>query len=163
MEQGYVQTMAGVTYCIMPSLHEPFGAATEPYLQGSPVVAHATGGLVQQVVDVRQNPAEATGILYRPHVTGTAEQQGRQWRAILESPTPALRMRYPLYVSMVQELAAALAEATRIYQTDETQYGRMLSTLYPQAMKFDWDRAAAEYGAIYDAASRAPTTHGKDF
>jgi hypothetical protein len=30
----------------------------------------------------------------------------------------------------------------------------MLARLYPQAMKFDWDRAAAEYGRIYDAAVR---------
>jgi glycogen synthase len=154
MQQGYLESMAGATYCVMPSLHEPFGAATEPYLQGSPVVAHATGGLVQQVIDARQNPAEATGILYRPQEVGTPEQQGRQWRAVLDSPDPASRMHFPLYVSLVQGLAAALTEAIRIFQDDTPLYGQMLARLYPQATKFDWDRAAAEYGQIYDAAVR---------
>ncbi len=154
MQQGYLESMAGATYCVMPSLHEPFGAATEPYLQGSPVVAHATGGLVQQVVDARLNPAEATGILYRLPEAGTAEQQGRQWRAVLDSPDPASRMHFPLYVSLVRELAAALTEAIRIFQNDSPLYGHMLSRLYPQAMKFHWERAAAEYGQIYDAAVR---------
>jgi len=154
MQQGYLESMAGATFCVMPSLHEPFGAATEPYLQGSPVVAHATGGLVQQVVDARDNPAEATGILYRVQETGTAEQEGRQWRAILECADPENRMHYPLYVSLVHELAAALTTAAGIYQLDQQMYGRMLSRLYPQAMRFDWNRAAAEYGAIYDAAAR---------
>jgi glycogen synthase len=155
MQQGYLESMAGATYCVMPSLHEPFGAATEPYLQGTPVVAHATGGLVQQVIDARQYPAEATGILYRPQEVGTAEQQGRQWRAVLDSPDPASRMHFPLYVSLVQGLAAALTEAIRIFQNDTQLYGQMLSHLYPQATKFDWDRAAAEYGKIYAAAVRA--------
>jgi glycosyltransferase involved in cell wall biosynthesis len=154
MQQGYLESMAGATYCVMPSLHEPFGAATEPYLQGSPVVAHATGGLVQQVIDARQNPPEATGILYRPQEVGTAEQQGRQWRAVLDSPDPASRMHFPLYVSLVHGLAAALTEAIRIFQDDTPLYGQMLARLYPQATKFDWDRAAAEYGQIYDAAVR---------
>jgi glycogen synthase len=154
MQQGYLESMAGATYCVMPSLHEPFGAATEPYLQGSPVVAHATGGLVQQVIDARQNPAEATGILYRPQEVGTAEQQGRQWRAVLDSPDPASRMHFPLYVSLVQGLTAALTEAVRIFQNDTQLYGQMLARLYPQAMQFNWDRAAAEYGQIYDAAVR---------
>lgn len=155
MDQGYRESMAGATFCIMPSLHEPFGAATEPYLEGSPVVAHATGGLIQQVVDARENPAEATGVLYQVQGVGTAEQQGRQWRAILESADPESRMHYPLYVSLVHELAAGLATAIGIYQQDRQAYGRMLSRLYPQAMTFDWNRAAAEYGAIYDAAARA--------
>lgn len=154
MEQGYRESMAGATFCVMPSLHEPFGAATEPYLEGTPVVAHATGGLIQQVVDVRENPAQGTGILYRAQDVGTLEQQGRQWRAILESADPDHRGHYPLYVSLVQELAAALHAAGEIYQHDRQAYGRMLLRLYPQALQFDWGRAAAEYGAIYDAAAR---------
>lgn len=155
MQEGYFESMAGATYCVMPSLHEPFGAATEPYLLGSPVVAQATGGLVEQVVDVRDDPANATGILYRPQGTCTAEQQGLQWRAILETAEPGNRMHYPLYVSLVHELVASLNAASDVYQRDQQAYGRMLARLYPQAMKFDWNRAAAEYGAIYDAAVRA--------
>lgn len=155
MQQGYLESMSGATYCVMPSLHEPFGAATEPYLQGSPVVAHATGGLVHQVVAVREDPEQATGILYRPQTVGTAEQQGRQWRAILEAPEPASRMHFPLYVSLVRGLAAALEEAARIFETEPQQYGRMLANLYPQALKFDWDRAAAKYGQVFDTAVRS--------
>ncbi len=154
MEAGYFETMAGATFCVMPSLYEPFGAATEPYLQGTPVVAHATGGLVQQVLDVREHPSEGTGILFRPQAVDTDEQAGRQWRAILQGPGPEHRMQYPLYVALVHELAGALAAARAVYQQDQPAYARMLSRLYPQSLEFAWDRAAAEYLALYEAAVR---------
>ncbi len=51
MTRGYLDTMAGATYCVMPSIYEPFGAATEPMVQGTPVVGNPTGGLLQQIND----------------------------------------------------------------------------------------------------------------
>jgi hypothetical protein len=49
MARGFLELMRGSTYLVMASLYEPFGAATEGYAKGTPVVARATGGLVQQV------------------------------------------------------------------------------------------------------------------
>jgi glycogen synthase len=150
----YFQVMAGATYCVMPSLHEPFGAATEPYLMGTPVVAHATGGLLQQVTDYGRHPEQATGLLFRDNFAGSPREQGRQWRQIQLETNPAARMHSALYVSLVNGLAAALQQARDLYRDRPEDYGRMLSRLYDQARKFTWEKAAAEYSAIYDVASR---------
>ncbi len=150
----YLQVMAGATYCVMPSLHEPFGAATEPYLMGTPVVAHATGGLIQQVIDYHQSPAQATGLLFRHAFAASSSERGAQWRQIMLQLDPLARMHSALYVSLVNGLATALQQASDLYRNRPADYGRMLSRLYDQATRFTWEKAAAEYGAIYDMAAR---------
>ena len=155
MTEGYWETMAGATYCVMPSLHEPFGAATEPYLMGTPVVAHATGGLVQQVCDFDADPKGATGVLFRSSFRADDEELGRQWKAILESPDPGQRMRSPLYASLVHALIGALERAAEIHRNHSAEYGRMLANLYDQATRFSWEIAADGYGHLYDVACNA--------
>ena len=150
----YLQLMAGATYCVMPSLHEPFGAATEPYLMGTPVVAAATGGLTQQVVDYGRQPQQATGLLFGHAYQASVVEQGDQWRQILDAPAPARRMHSGLYVSLVNGLTTALEEATSLYCDRRSEYGRMLGRLYDQALRFTWEKAAAEYTAWYDHATR---------
>ncbi len=151
--EPYETLMAGATFCVMPSFHEPFGAATEPYLRGTPVVAAATGGLIQQVVDHGRNPSQATGILYEPACRGSIIDLGSQWQQILESPTAAGRMHSRLYVSLVNGLTTALHQALDLFRNRPAEYGRMLGRLYDQALTFSWDRSAAEYTAWYDRAS----------
>ena len=155
MGDAYHAIMAGASFCVMPSLHEPFGAATEPYLMGTPVVAHATGGLIQQVVDLAGAPQHATGILFRDQWAADRLERGRQWRRIMREQEPDQRMRHPLYVSLVNGLASALEQAIALHRDRPSDYGRMLSRLYDQARKFSWEKAAAEYTAIYDRASSA--------
>jgi glycogen synthase len=150
----YLQLMAGATYCVMPSLHEPFGAATEPYLMGTPVVASATGGLIQQVIDYGRQPQQATGFLFDHAYQGSVAEQGEQWRQILDSPTPASRMHSGLYASLVNGLTSALQQAIDVYRHRPSDYGRMLARLYDQAVQFTWEKAAAEYTALYDHAAK---------
>jgi glycogen synthase len=149
----YHSLMAGATYCVMPSLHEPFGAATEPYLMGTPVVAAATGGLIQQVVDYRRQPHRATGLLFGHVYQGSVVEQGAEWRRIMDASVPAARMHSALYVSLVNGLTEALGQAIDLYRDRRAEYGRMLGRLYSQAMQFTWEKAAAEYTAWYDRAS----------
>jgi len=47
MQTGYKEIMGGASWVVMNSFYEPFGAASEAYLAGSPVVARRTGVLVQ--------------------------------------------------------------------------------------------------------------------
>lgn len=149
----YFETMAGASFCVMPSLHEPFGAATEPYLKGTPVVAHATGGLIQQVVDLASDPQRATGILFRATIEDEAAEAGRQWRTIMAEGDPAARMRSRQYVALVNGLVTALQQAADVYGCRHQAYGRMLARLYDQALRFSWEKAAAEYTRIYEKAS----------
>jgi glycogen synthase len=151
--EPYVALMAGATFCVMPSFHEPFGAATEPYLMGTPVVAAATGGLIQQVVDYRRHPDQATGLLYEHACHGSIIDQGLQWEQILDSPTAAARMHSGLYVSLVNGLTTALQQASELFRNRPADYGQMLGRLYDQALKFSWDKSAAEYSALYARAS----------
>ncbi len=46
----YRLLLRGASFLLMPSLYEPFGAASEGYAAGTPVVARGTGGLWMQVV-----------------------------------------------------------------------------------------------------------------
>lgn len=150
MEKGYLEAQAGATYAVLPSIYEPFGGATEPYLAGTPVVARATGGLVQQVVDADADAEHSTGLLFRekqPHVPG-------QWRTLQSVPSPAARMAIPVYGAMVASLAATLVRAESIYRTERSTYGRMLANLFPQAQHFTWERAFREYSEVYAAAVR---------
>jgi len=67
--EDYVSVVLGSSFLLMPSFYEPFGAATEGFMHGTPVVARATGGLLVQVKPVGADD-EATGILYRERGDG---------------------------------------------------------------------------------------------
>jgi starch synthase len=151
----YLAMMSGVSYCVMPSLYEPFGGATEPYLRGTPVVAHATGGLVQQVVDFDADRERATGVLFASRHSESSERElGLAWRRLLTAALPQERVASPLYSSLVDGLARAMRRASEVYRQDPVGYGQMLAHLYDQAMRFSWDKSAEEYAALYDAATR---------
>lgn len=149
MDRGYMEAMAGATYAVMPSLYEPFGGATEPYLEGTPVVARSAGGLVQQVSDVTSDPDHATGILYRESTEGT----GEEWRELQVADTPAERVNVPVYNSMTDALVEALHLAGDIHQSQSLTYAKMLSRLFHRATMFSWSRAAEEYVAVYKLAT----------
>ena len=151
MEQGYRETMAGATYAVMPSLYEPFGAATEPFLAGTPVVARATGGLAEQVRDPIGDSSNPTGVLFRERVPPKTDL-AREWRRIQEAPNPKRRKTSILYEALIESLVEALERAIRIYQTEPSQYAEMLAALYDQAKRFSWKRAVQRYERVYDKA-----------
>lgn len=150
LETGYAELLSGASYIIMPSLYEPFGGATEAYLAGTPVVARATGGLVQQVVDVDSHRDEGTGLLYHESEPG----DHGAWREIETARSPAERMEIPTYRSMVDACTRTLARACDIYRNEPDTYGRMLARLFDKAAEFSWDRAIGEYEEIYRRATQ---------
>ncbi len=153
MTKGYLDTMAGVTYCVMPSLYEPFGAATEPYLKGTPVVACATGGLRQQARDYHLDPATATGLLYHADLSSLKQADvPSYWRQLLGAPDPDARRANPVHQILVAALTDTLLEAAAIFSQRPEFYGRMLAQLHDQAVAFSWDTAASEYRLLYDKA-----------
>jgi glycogen synthase len=161
----YRRLLRGASYLVMPSLYEPFGAATEGFLFGTPVIARATGGLWTQVASVTpcQVPRfyrqlltgeplcglKANGVLYRERYRG--KDQPLQWRRILEQP-PDQRPAVPLYRSMVEAAHAAMTSAIAIYH-DPLEYGRMICNGLDSLNNFSWERAVEKYRAIYDIVS----------
>lgn len=148
MERGYMEAMAGATYAVMPSLYEPFGAATEAYLAGTPVVARATGGLTGQVNDYQAGPEEATGYLFREKLP-----LGASWPSIISAGRPEDRQGVPLYAMMAEALFDSLQDAALLWRGDRRAYSRMLGNLFAKAASFSGERAAAGYHALYETAT----------
>ncbi len=62
---------AGADLFVMPSRFEPSGQGQMIALRyGTPPVAHATGGLVDSIVDERRSPGAGTGFLFEPATPG---------------------------------------------------------------------------------------------
>ena len=150
MERGYMEAMAGATYAVMPSLYEPFGAATEAYLAGTPVVARATGGLTGQVADYQSGPEQSTGFLFHEKLP-----LGASWPSIIQAGRPEERQGIPLYAMMAEALFDGLQDAALLWRGDRPAYSRMLANLFAKAASFSGERAAAGYHAVYEAATAA--------
>jgi glycosyltransferase involved in cell wall biosynthesis len=149
-EEEYVASVLGSSFLLMPSFYEPFGAATEGFIYGTPVVARATGGLTVQVRPLKGGSVgAATGLLYRE--SAGDEQACAGWRDILDAPVDR-RIMIPLYQSMVDEAFKALSEAADIY-ADGARYGRMMVNCMDGLRDFSWETAAAKYRRVYEAAS----------
>jgi len=162
-EYGVVQS--GASFMLMPSFYEPFGAATEGFLHGTPVIARATGGLWVQVKPASEvripkfynsllrssyNAEQATGILYREQSDGEEAQTG--WKVCLSAASAASRIKSPFYRSMTEEAFNALNKAVEIFGDSDT-YGRMILNGVERLREFSWDAAVDKYRRVYDTAS----------
>lgn len=160
----------GSSFMVMGSLYEPFGAASEAYLAGMPVVARATGGLVQQVAPYpsatylsphggwlasryHHPESKPTGFLFRePRLPPHVEAQG--WRTIVEcgywTQTPkgdriADRRGTLLFDAMVHHAAQAIQAAIDFYTSDQAGYAEMIYHGFELLQQFSWRRAIDEY------------------
>jgi glycogen synthase len=153
-EAEYAAVMLGSSFLLMPSFYEPFGAATEGFIHGTPVVARATGGLTAQVRPLAGGGAgpvgAATGLLYREAAEGDGPECAG-WRGILDVSVEE-RIREPLYQSMVNEAFNALSVAASIF-ADKARYGRMMVNCMDSLRDFSWNTAAAKYRRVYDTAA----------
>ena len=66
-QEGFTAALQGAAFGLMPSLYEPFGMANEFYLNGTPVIGRATGGIIQQIVPLH------TAKVFTPAVEQRAE------------------------------------------------------------------------------------------
>lgn len=174
LERGYRELLQGSSFLVMCSLYEPFGGATEGYLVGTPVIARATGGLVQQIAPYpagslslaarrladRFHPRQAppSGFLFRepdlPHDDVLAGWQKIVDCAYLRSEPRgdriADRRGTLLFEAMVQEAAWALQDAIHLYTHDPEGYARMIFQGFEMLKLFSWDRSVREYQRVYD-------------
>ncbi len=173
LEKSVFQALLnGSSFMVMGSLYEPFGAANEAYSAGMPVVARATGGLVQQIVPhaeclrneqilspygrrlvnrYHHEEVNPTGILFRELVSFAEEVEG--WRRIVDcaywyqnpkGDRISDRKDLVLFQEMVSSASNALQLAIDLYQDQET-YASMIYHGWTMLKKFGWDRAIAGY------------------
>ncbi len=170
--EAFTALKEGSSFMVMGSLYEPFGAANEAYLAGMPVVARATGGLVQQVVpypdaslsrEGRQlvtlfhgRGGEPTGMLFREPVVPNVVQGWQTivdcgyWHQVPRGDRIEDRRGVALYDAMVQSAAWAMQDAIELYTTDQAGYARMIYHGYKMLDNFGWARAVRGYRRLYD-------------
>jgi len=170
MERGYMELQKGASFMVMCSLYEPFGGATEGYAVGTPILARATGGLVQQVVpypssclnrtvrtlfdQFHDGALGPTGILFREAELPPA-QGAAGWRTIVhcrywpDGDRLADRIGTPLFEAMVQEATKAFMDAIELYVHNPADYARMIYNGFGMLDRFSWDQTVREYQALY--------------
>ena len=175
MAKGYLELQRGSSFIVMCSLYEPFGGATEGYAVGTPVLARATGGLIQQVTPypsrccsmaVRRlvesfhpNLDAPTGFLFHePEMPSPDVEAG--WKTIVDCAYwPAGdritdRVGTRLFDAMVQEAARAFLDAIELYTRDRASYAKMMYNGFKMLDHFSWDRTVQEYQALYASTVR---------
>jgi glycogen synthase len=167
-QEEYKILLRGASFLVMPSLYEPFGAATEGFAAGTPVVARATGGLWIQVAPVAPvyvppfygdllrgvagpGITAPTGILFRERYPDALSE--KEWSNVFSLPL-AERGRSPLYEAMVEAAHAALEAAVGLYK-DERAYASLVANGVASLGSFKWSDAVAKYRMVYDTASRS--------
>ncbi|HME54032.1 MAG TPA: glycogen/starch synthase [Candidatus Lokiarchaeia archaeon] len=166
LSDGYKDLQQASSYVIMPSYYEPFGAANEAYASGVPVIARATGGLIQQVrpLNLADLPMaiqgfvqkyhgdkidSPTGYLYREHAS---TETGSNWayllatdfskRRSIQEPVNKLN---PVFWSMVTELGNVLGQAVEYYKKDKEGYCKFIVNGIDLFKEFSWDASARNY------------------
>ncbi|MBN1129224.1 MAG: glycogen/starch synthase [Chitinispirillaceae bacterium] len=156
--------LKGSTFLLMPSLYEPFGSANEGLMNGTPIVARATGGLWLQVnsavpvavpsfygnLKLVYDDSPPTGILFRE--TYSDDCAAKEWRTLLDLP-PSKRLTLPLYEALVQAAHGALLKAMETSSEPEV-YASLMYNGIREVRKFSWERAARKYIRVYDIAAK---------
>lgn len=169
-EDLYLQFLCGASYIIMPSFYEPFGAATEGFVNGTPIIARGTGGLWTQVQSIYPcrvpsffhsflNEKELvslnhqSGILFREDYEGA--DIDKEWKLIF-SASPEQRLFSKLYCSMIDTAHKALEYAVALYDKKE-EYAKLIVNGFRTLSLFDWENTVKRYREIYGCMSRGTT------
>ncbi len=165
-EDLYMQFLSGSSFFIMPSFYEPFGAATEGFINGAPVIARGTGGLWAQVKSVypchvpsyfrtffnkdKAVSLSPSGILYREDYDGIDIE--REWKLIF-SESPKQRLSSKLYCSMVDAAFEALESAIDIFN-NKGDYAKLIVNGFSTLSMFNWRDTIKRYRKVYNCLSR---------
>jgi len=169
-QEGYHKFLQGATYGIMPSFYEPFGMANEFYMKGTVGIGRATGGIVQQIVPVRNVPSFSTAVKIRSDYwhSATAKPTGllfrekdnlpnaiSDWRVINEAKYDAQggdpnrvaqREQLLVFQEMVNELLLCIKDAVHLFERQPTWYYELLMEgVTFLTNHFSWERTADSY------------------
>lgn len=142
MQYGYQALQSGATFGVMPSVYEPFGAAIEYLVNGTAVIARATGGLVNQV------DQGESGFLFREDQRYYDLGHIRQFVDAAE--VVQARKLNGWAQDMAESLYQTLKMAKEFYQQKPESYYEMVRIGFSKAEQFSWEASAALYGQIYN-------------
>ena len=173
MKKGYLELQRGASFLVMCSLYEPFGGATEGYAVGTPVVARATGGLVQQVspypspcltpevknlaLPYHGALGDPSGFLFRePGLKPKDIAAG--WRKIVKcgywpgGNRVSDREGTVLFDAMVDQAAQALSDAIDMYAQNQREYASMIYNGFKILDRFSWDLSVQGYQSLLNSS-----------
>ncbi|MFX1237210.1 MAG: glycogen/starch synthase [Promethearchaeota archaeon] len=165
ISKGYANLQKAANFVVMPSYYEPFGAANEGYASGAPVIARATGGLLQQVcpmnfeslpahiqkevIKYHDDLSKPTGFLYREDPSTETREN---WEYLLSTDFSARRSvkepidwRNPIFWSMVTELEKVIESAIIFYKEQKSSYCNMILNGIHLFKEFSWEKSAIDY------------------
>jgi glycogen synthase len=144
MQHGYQALQSGATYGIMPSVYEPFGAAIEYLVNGTAVIARATGGLVNQV------DHGESGFLFREDQRYYDLDHIRHF--VQGAEVVQLRKSNGWVQDMAESLYQTLKMAAGFYRQNSDGYYEMVRIGFSKAEEFSWETSASMYGQIFSKA-----------
>jgi glycogen synthase len=167
---GYLSTIQGANFGVMPSFYEPFGMANEFYLNGTLGIGRATGGILHQIIPYREGRSFSGAVRVRTErwFKGSAQPTGFLYRESDGIPTElhdweeinradfnqeigirdrlAHRQKLPLFQDMVSQLTLALLDAVNLYKRNPDQYFEMVIDGYQHIRRyFSWKKTAKSY------------------
>lgn len=167
--EGYLSTIQGASFGVIPSFYEPFGMVNEFYLKGTVGIGRATGGILQQIVPYRQVKSFNRYVRYRAdrwyseHTppTGFLYREADDLPTLLEDWIAINDAKYnldghpdrveqrsslPVFNAMVSALKLCLFEAADIYLNNRRLYYALLLNGVRYIMEnFSWNLTASIY------------------
>jgi len=141
MQKGYFELQIGSSFGVMPSIYEPFGAATEYMVKGTLNISRDTGGLVDQIDN------EQCGLLFRENSKYYNLTNIKQFFIFRNSPK--IRDKNDWVQSMIDQLYETMRKAIDLYQNYRDEYYQLILSGFQKTKSFDWAVSAEKYYAVY--------------
>ncbi len=133
---------AASDFFLVPSLYEPCGLTQIYALRyGSLPIVSRTGGLLDTVNDINENPEIGTGILIGGNSDDTADSVGKPDTVVTEGT-----------------IFHALQQAADVWQDHQRYYGGRIRAMHQH---FGWEESAQQYQQVYDKACWQRTARGE--
>ena len=145
VEKGYSELQTGVTFGIMPSIYEPFGAAVEYMANGTVNIGRATGGLMDQI------DAEC-GFLYKESAVFYTIENIRSF--VETGDIVQARKSNPWVQNMADNLYDVLKQAVYIYQYRPDDYYKLILNGFQRVNSFTWGKNAGKYFEVYEKVAK---------
>jgi len=141
MQKGYFELQIGSSFGVMPSIYEPFGAATEYMVKGTLNISRETGGLVDQIDN------EQCGLLFRENSKYYNLTNIKQF--FIFRNNPKMHDKNDWVQSMIDQLYETMRKAIDLYQNYRDEYYQLILSGFQKTKSFDWAVSAEKYYAVY--------------
>jgi len=151
----YLSALRASSWVLFPSIYEPFGSPSEAYINGTPCIARATGGLVSQIIPFKEEMTswhdsidkirsaipdnKANGLLF--YETETVEII--EWQQYM-----AKGKNNAVSEKLSAELIKALKDGLFLFLEKQDIYYKLVCNGLRKAASRSWEQVAGEYEEV---------------